>query len=369
MAAQPVTARRWLSPAVITLPAALLVLGVVLARADWDPNEIIRQGTQFTQGDPHGSEGYDGQFIYAIARYADPQAAAQYLDVPAYRYQRILLPLLARGLSFGEAGLLAWMLPLVALAAHVAGVHLLSGLLQRWGRSRWYALGYGLLLGCLLSIRLALPETLAFALVIAAVWLEQSGRSRWAWVCYSLAVFAKETALLFVAAQMLGYLFARRWRAAAGLAAVVGLPLVAFRLWLLGQFGNLGFGLGGANATGLEWIPFNGWWRIGEYNPIWRIVMALLYLPLIFLPTVWGFWAGVKTWWREKTDFTALALLANAAIWPFMTLAVYTEPYGAVRLAIGLQLAALLFAARHGVRRVLVYGLLFSVMSLWLFAV
>src|SRR5690606_17717407 len=200
----------------------------------------------------NGSEGYDGQFFYAIARYADPQEAAQYLDVPAYRYQRILLPLLARGLSFGSASLTAWMLPLVGLVAHLMGVQLLGQLLQRWGQSRWYALGYGLLLGCLLSIRLALPETLAFALVIAAVWCEQTGRSRWAWLLLSLAVFAKETALLFVAAQGLSYLFARRWRDAAGLARVVGLPLLAFRLWLLGQFGSLGFGLGGANATGLE---------------------------------------------------------------------------------------------------------------------
>jgi len=275
---------------------------------------------------------------------------------------------LARGLSFGDARLLAWMLPLVALAAHVAGVHLLSQLLQRWGHSRWYALGYGLLLGCLLSIRLALPETLAFALVMAAVWCQTRQRTRLAWVCYSLAVFAKETALLFVAAQLLSHLFSRRWRDAAGLVVVVGVPLVAFRWWLLTQFGSFGFGLGGANATGLEWIPFNGWWRIGEHDPTWRVVMAMLYLPLIFLPTVWGFWAGVKVWWREKADFTALALLANAAIWPFMTLAVYIEPYGAVRLAIGVQLAALLFAARHGVQRVLVYGLLFSMMSLWLFA-
>ncbi|UYN89314.1 MAG: hypothetical protein KIT08_09465 [Anaerolineales bacterium] len=359
--------RRLLSPTLVTLLAALLVLGAVLARAGWDVNELIRPGTQFTQGEPNGSEGYDGQFFYAIARYADPQEAAQYLDVPAYRYQRILLPLLARGVSFGNPSLLAWMLPLVALVAHLVGVQLLGQLLQRWSQSRWYALGYGLLLGCLLSIRLALPETLAFALVIAAVWCEERGRTPLNWLLLSLAVFAKETALLFVAAQGLSYLFARRWRDAAGLALVVGLPLAAFRLWLLGQFGSLGFGLGGANATGLEWIPFAGWWRIGEYNQVWMLVVGLLYMPTIFMPTLWGLWAGLRAWLRQQADFSALALLAHAAIFPFMTLALYIEPYGAVRLAVGLQLAALLFAGRHGVRRVLAYGVLFTLMSLWLF--
>lgn len=360
--------RRALSPISVTLLVIAVLLAVVLARAGWDVNDIIRPGTLFTQADPQGSEGYDGQFFYAIAAHADPQEAATYLDVPAYRYQRILLPLLARGLSFGNASLLPWMLPLVALAAHLVAVQLLARLLAQWGHSRWYALGYGLLLGCLLSIRLALPETLAFALVVAAVWLEHTGRSRWAWVCFSLAVFAKETTLLFVAAQGLSYLFARRWRNAAGLAVVVGVPLLLFRMWLLGQFGSLGFGLGGVNATGLELIPFSGWWRIGEFDATWRAVVGLLYVPLIFLPTVWGLWAGMRAWLKNNSDFTALALLANASIWPFMPLALYIEPYGAVRLAIGVQLAALLFAAQHGVRRVLVYGLLFAVMSLWLFA-
>ncbi|MBX3046530.1 MAG: hypothetical protein KF698_06005 [Anaerolineales bacterium] len=369
MAAHRMMLRRLFSPALVTPVAGLLVLGVVLARADWDVNELIRPGTQFTQGDLAGTEGYDGQFFYAIARYADPQEAAQYLDVPAYRYQRILLPLLARWLSFGDADLLAWMLPLIALGAHVAGVHMLGKVLQRAGYSHWYALAYGLMLGCLLSIRLALPETLAFALVIAAIWLEQTGRARWTWVCFSLAIFAKETTLLFVAAQGLSYLFARRWRDAAGLAIVAGLPMLAFRIWLLSQFGSLGFGLGGANATGLEWIPFNGWWRIGQYSPVWMLVVGLLYLPTIFLPTVWGLWAGARAWLREHADFSALALLLHAAMFPFMSLALYIEPYGAVRLAIGLQLAALLFAARHAVKRVLVYGLVFTVMSLWLFAI
>lgn len=359
--------RRLISPVSVTLLAALLVFGVLLARAGWDVNEIIRPGTYFTQADPAGSEGYDGQFFYAIAKYADPQEAAQYLDVPAYRYQRILLPLLARGLSFGDASLLAWMLPLIGLVSHLVGVHVLGQLFQRWGISRWYALGYGLLLGCLLSMRLALPETLAFALVIAAVSSEQRGCSPLAWLLLSLAVFAKETTLLFVAAQGLSYLFARRWRDALGLALVVGVPQLLFRLWLLAQFGSLGFGLGGTNATGLEWMPFNGWWRIGELDATWRLVVGLLYTPLIFLPTLWGLWAGARAWWHEHGDSRALTLLINSAIWPFMPLALYIEPYGAVRLAVGVQLAALLFAARHGVRRVLVYGLLFTLMSLWLF--
>ena len=47
-----------------------------------------------------GKAGYDGQFNYAIA--ADPLHASPALDVPAYRYQRILYPLLVRALALGQ---------------------------------------------------------------------------------------------------------------------------------------------------------------------------------------------------------------------------------------------------------------------------
>lgn len=360
--------KRLLTPVSVTLLGALLVLSVVLARAGWDPFELVRAGTQFSEGVPDGTEGYDGQFFYYIARDPDPQRVAPLLDVPAYRYQRILVPLLARAASLGNPAWLPWMLPLVGLAAHLGGVHLLSRLFERWGANRWYALGYGLLLGCLLSIRLALPETLAFALVIAAVWLEQNKRSPLAWLCFSLAIFAKETAAFFALAQGLSYLFARRGQNAVSLAAAVGLPQLVFRLWMLDAFGSMGFGLGGFNATGLELFPFYGWWRVGEHDSNFRLLLGLLYLPTIFLPALWGLAAAARAWLRDRADFSALALFANAAIFPFMSLALYVEPYGSIRLAVGLQLAALLFAARHGVRRVLAYGLLYILLDVWLFA-
>ena len=104
---------RWvrLAPTlVITLAAALLVWWVIL-RANGDPLALARLGTQFSQGDPNGTEGYDGQFIYYIARDPAPERVAGYLDVPAYRYQRILLPLLARLLALGRIDWIPWTIP------------------------------------------------------------------------------------------------------------------------------------------------------------------------------------------------------------------------------------------------------------------
>ncbi|MBX3004752.1 MAG: hypothetical protein KF821_02870 [Anaerolineales bacterium] len=354
-------------PALVTLLAGLLLLGVAVAHAGWDANELVRTGTRFSQGDPAGTEGYDGQFFYYIARDPDPGRVAPLLDVPAYRYQRILLPLLARALTLGDAAALMWALPAIALLAHVCGVYLLARLLQHWRMSAWFALGYGLLFGCLLSIRLALPETLAFSLVIAAVWCETRGRSAWAWLFFALAVFAKETALLFVAAQGLSDLLARRGRAAIGLAASVGLPQLAFRLWLLAQFGSLGFGSGGNYATGFEWVPFMGWWRIGAYDPAWRWQLGLLYLPLLFLPILWGLWASLRAVRRQPGDFTALALGLHALVCVFLPLSIYIEPHGSLRFAVGLYLALFVFAGRHQLRRPLAYGLIYILFSAMLF--
>src|SRR5690606_15507377 len=128
------------------------------------PLALVTLGTRFSDGDLQGetgTEGYDGQFVYYIAR--DPGDAERFLDVPAYRFQRILLPILGRVLAFGQNDLLPWSLLLVNLVALAAGTYTLEHLLEQYGTSRWYALGYGLSLPALGAARLSLPEPLAYA--------------------------------------------------------------------------------------------------------------------------------------------------------------------------------------------------------------
>ena len=50
----------------------------------------------FSELNPQGTTGYDGQFAYYIAR--DGFAAAPNLDNPSWRFQRIIYPALARAL-------------------------------------------------------------------------------------------------------------------------------------------------------------------------------------------------------------------------------------------------------------------------------
>jgi hypothetical protein len=353
--------RTIVSPVGVTFLFITLYLGAVLASAHGDPLEFARVGTKFSEGVSQGTEGYDGQFIYYIARDPDPTRVAVHLDVPAYRYQRILLPMLARVLSFGQGDWLPWVLPAIGLVAHLWAILLLGKLFENWGISRWHTLGYGMWAGLLLALRLDLPEPLAMSLVITAIWLDQKKSVRWAWLFYALALFAKETTIFFIVAQGLIYLANRRWRDALGLSLLAGLPFVLFHLWLLKVFGSLGFGLGGAEASGVELVPFFGLLRVGAYSPRYLFALLAVDVPALLLPALWGLYSSAKRWLAGQRDFSATALFLNAAIYPFLPLSLYIQPIGTLRLASGLVLALLLFFARFRVRR----GLNFS--FFWIF--
>src|SRR5262245_62119812 len=89
-----------LRPWMVVTVLCLVYVALVLIRNNGNPLTLVTIGTRFSEHIADGTEGYDGQFVYYIAR--DPSGAAQYLDVPAYRFQRILLPVIGRILAFGQ---------------------------------------------------------------------------------------------------------------------------------------------------------------------------------------------------------------------------------------------------------------------------
>ena len=354
-------------PALVTLLLVGLLAGWVIAQSGGDPLALARLGTRYLQGDSNGTEGYDGQFVYAIALDPRPQAVAPLLDVPAYRYQRILFPLLARLVSLGNQAAIPWMMALLGIFAQAAGAWAVSELLAGWGVSRWYALIYGLWAGFGLAVRLDLPEPLAFALVAGALLARERGRPSLAWALYGLALFAKEVTVLFVAAQLLADLSQRRWREAAGLAAAALLPYALFQLWLWQVFGQPGIASGGAMATPFEIIPYMGLWRIGAYSLTYLLAMTVVFGPAIILPSLWGIWTGVKSWLKGDRNVLVLALFFNAAAIVFLPFSTFRETGGLLRFACGLVLSVLLVAGRRKSRRILNYALLWMVLNVFLF--
>jgi hypothetical protein len=355
-----------LAPAIVMLLVALLLVTIVIFRAGGDPLALARLGTHFSQGDPNGTLGYDGQFIYYIARDPNPERVAPTLDVSAYRYQRILLPLLARLLSLGKPSLIPWALALLGVLSITGGVWAVSELFAGWGLSRWYALVYGLYAGFLLALIVDLPEPLAYGLAAVALLLLERDHRLAGWIALGLAVFAKETTLLFLAGICLAYLFQRRWRDLVGLALLGVLPYALFQGWLWIVFGAPGIGSGGALATPFEIIPYMGLLRIGAYSLPYLLAMLLVFGPTVVLPSIWGIWQMTRQWLAGERGVFVACLFLNALVIAFMPFSTFRETGGILRFACGLVLALLLYCGRYRMRKILNYTPFWLVLMVFL---
>ncbi len=345
-----------LQPWMIVTVLCLLYISYVLLRNNGDPLALVTIGTQFSENDPTGSEGYDGQFNYYIIR--DPNTAAQFIDVPAYRFQRILLPALGLVLSFGQTSLIPWVLLLTGVVSLAVGTAILERLLVDHGVSRWYALVYGLSIGIFGSVRLSLSEPLAYGLVLGGVLLAQREKWLWSALIFALAALAKETTLLVPAGYGLYLLYKRQFSTATIFGVMTLLPFMIWQFILYAQLGEFGIGSGGAKGTPFEMIPFMGVARIVIEAPAEArlgvlLIFGLLVGLFVLVPTLWALrrcWRDLHT--GQLTLYTFL-LFTTSAIMPFVPFSTYREPIGILRFIIGLQIAVLLYAAHSHNLRVL----------------
>jgi hypothetical protein len=356
--------RPWLIVTILCLIYSLFTI----AQDHGDPLALVTIGTRFSDGNSEGTEGYDGQFVYYIAR--DPATAAQHLDVPAYRFQRILLPGLGRLLALGQESLIPWALLLINLIALGVGTALMERLLRQHGASRWYALSYGLTIGTFGSVRLSLPEPLAYALVLGGiVAVVKKGRWFWGACCIALAALAKETTLLFAVGYVAWWLYQRRWRVAVLFGVVVITPFALWQFVLYSRFGAFGVGSGGAMATNFEMIPFAGVIRILTEGGLGVfLVFAALIAPFVLVPTAWALWRC----WRDLQHggLTAYDFLmfTNAFIMLFVPFSTYREPLGILRFIVGLQIAVILYAAWKPAPRALRNSTIWIVTLMFIYA-
>jgi hypothetical protein len=360
-----------LRPWLVVTVLCLFYIVLVLFRNDGNPMALVTIGTRFSEGIADGTEGYDGQFVYYIAR--DPSTATQYLDVPAYRFQRILLPFLGRILALGRESLLPWTILVINLTSLSVGTWLLEQLLIEQKVSRWYAVTYGLTLGIFASVRLSLSEPLAYALVLGGITL--ANRERWAWsaVIFALAGLAKEITLFFVAGYGLFLLVERRWRIAVIFGAISVLPFIVWQIILKNTLGAFGVGSGGAMATSFEIIPFAGMGKIlTETPPEIHGGLILRFAPILILfvifPTLWALWRCWIDWRKDTwTGYTYL-MFVNAAVLPFVPFSTYRELQAILRFIVGLQISIILYAAVGKRQRVLLNTLIWIVTILFAFS-
>ena len=190
MAPNSTPLRRWdrpLSTALTTAAVYLLLALLRLAMHDFDPSVFVQAGTWDANPDEvppqlsvmHDGPGYDGQYYYRLALNPFNQAVTDYgltLDLPGYRSQRIVYPLLAWGLAFGQPGAVIWTLILVNFLAVVATGYLAGWLARYLGLHAGAGLLIALYPGLIMAFSRDLLECTAIAFLLAGLVAALSGR-------------------------------------------------------------------------------------------------------------------------------------------------------------------------------------------------
>ncbi|MDZ4669688.1 MAG: hypothetical protein SH821_02360 [Phototrophicales bacterium] len=372
--------RTWSRPSLFIAIGAVLYAVLVIFINGGDSLALVTLGTRFTEGISEadgGTEGYDGQFVYFIAK--DPISAPFYIarggDIPAYRFQRMLLPTLGNIGSLGNDSLIPFSLLIINGLAVLVGGILLESLLRGWGISRWYVVGYALTLAIFGTVRLSLPEPLAYGLVIGGIFAMTKDKWLWGAWLFSLAAISKETTLVFVGGYALWMLMQKQFWQVIWFLGVSTTPFIVLQLMLYRSFGAFGVGSGGAMATSFEIIPFGGVLQIittilgamgvALSNPeadvmgvfiramTGLLVFAVLLGIFVIYPTLWG----IKRLWADfrdkKIDVWSVLLGINAMLMLFVPFSTYREPLGILRFIAGLQIAVILYSAQRGNHRAL----------------
>ena len=280
----------------------LLAYGTLYAVRAGRPGGALAFAVLGTSDTP-GNRGYDGQYYYRIA--TAPLGGRHGLDRPAYRYQRIGYPLVARALALGDRTRIASTLVLINVVAVALGMLLVALLLARNGSSPFWAFPYALYIGQVACFWRDLAEPLAYALVAAALLAWRRERFWPGCVLLLPAVLTKENTLLFAAAAALHLLLRGRWPQVWSLLALVALPYALWQggLWL--AFGQTG--LGGTDHP--PRLPLGGLSGVRDMRQLLYALPAVAIPALLCLGLVGqGWWLA----WRARDGGTARA---NGEIW------------------------------------------------------
>lgn len=260
--------------------------------------------------------GSDGQFFYFIAfdpfltqYWHTPDRYAAYIDSPPYRYGRVGFSLLTRLFSAGHPT----RYPVTMLALVVMGLALsaacLGAIARQHGRSEWHGALVLLVPGFWRTMEGALPEPLAIACILAAVWCVH--RERW-WqsgVLLGTSMLIRETSGGLVLALAASVLIAGKRRPGLIVAALAFLPIAVWKVYVASVFWA-GAGAGALMPTPNDvGLPFAGMFQLwtllarGEYYPdVSAMARGAMVYPILTLA------AAALAVWAAAADRTAAAI-------------------------------------------------------------
>src|SRR5262245_24051477 len=219
---------------IIAIGYGVIVL-LLLATHRWDPRFFATVGPEWARHDPAGFRAGDGAVFYALAH--DPlRGAARW---GAYRTERILYPLVARAVAFGQPALIPWALVLINWVAIVLGTEILYRILLRAGAPGWMALAYGAWGGLGMALLKDTSEPVAYLFALIGIWCVQHDRIGSAYAAFLAALLGRETTIFLVGP----YLFAAgrnrlglmRRVAVVSVVALWQAFVLVIRLWLHGS--------------------------------------------------------------------------------------------------------------------------------------
>ncbi len=329
--------RRPLSVALVVLVAYLLFDFKVLSSHDWNPRAFIMERRQEIPREQGWDIGYDAQYYYAIA--VDPLSAADKLDSPTYRYQRIIYPLFIRIISLGNENLMPWTMLVINLAAVSAIAGILAGLLSRRGVSVWFAVVLVFFLGLMLSMRMDLLEPLVLALGLGGWMAYKKDKPAVGILLFALSGLTKEVGLIFPAAITAWLLLQGKWRTALWTLAGSTLPFLVWQFYLTSQFGTR---FAASGATHLTRIPFSGLFNYKDL-PGFLFVGFWAAIPAVLggLGLAWDLWRRPSSL-QHPEIFLLIFQVALIATLPRPT---WGDPLAVLRTATGLLVSLLLWLA------------------------
>jgi hypothetical protein len=282
------------------------------------PLEAVRVG--FPTG------GFDGQFYYAIAR--DPWAPhPEFVDLPAYRHTRIVLPAVAHAVTGGDAVGLLWAFPAINLLSLIGLAGLGTRLATHFGHSPWWGFAFPLALNALGGAFRDLTDPVSTFLCCGLVTSYVCGGRVISFVIWgTLAVLSREQNVAVVGLVATNLVIGKRYRA--GLAmAIPALALTAWVLILKSWYGHW------PTAPGNTGMPFDGFrYRFvrmtggrhtGE-SPTHLLAMGTLTLHLLL--SAWLF-MRTSPWLPRFLAALGFALAAIAGESVYMNLESYTRVF------------------------------------------
>lgn len=213
--------------------------------------------------------GYDSQFMYFVAfdpflqRFSGQTIQyKKWIDHPPYRYGRIGFPLLTVIASLNEPGRFPQTMIYLIVIANVIGAFFLARIAMFYRKSPFWAL----LLICVpafsVSLRLALPESIAAAFLLGAILFYLKRRLVPAALCFACSMLVRETAFLAVVLIAAFEYFRVKDQRSAFFLSLSILPFIVWRLFvawkMFPEYGLQAIPIFGGNMT----LPFAGFVRL-----------------------------------------------------------------------------------------------------------